>query len=161
MRAALALDDVPLPETRSTVEALRNRGLHVVLLSGDLAHATQRVAIGAGIEQAQSSLSPEAKRVALRRLRREYDVVAMVGDGLNDGPVLAEADIGIAVGSATDLARETAAVVLPRGGLWMLPWVIDVSRAVRMTILTNLLWAFGYNMIARCSACCSQSWRLR
>ena len=148
VRAALALDDVPLPETRSTVEALRNRGLHVVLLSGDLAHATQRLAIGAGIEQAQSSLSPEAKRVALRRLRREYDVVAMVGDGLNDGPVLAEADIGIAVGSATDLARETAAVVLPRGGLWMLPWVIDVSRAVRMTILTNLLWAFGYNMIA-------------
>jgi Cu2+-exporting ATPase len=148
VRAALALDDASLPEARSTVEALRSRGVHVMLLSGDLAHATQRVAVAAGIENAQSGLSPEDKRAALRRLRQGYDVVAMVGDGLNDGPVLAEADVGIAVGSATDLARETAAVVLPRGGLWMLPWVVDMSRAVRKTILTNLLWAFGYNLIA-------------
>jgi P-type Cu2+ transporter len=148
VRAALALDDAALPEARSTVEALRSRGLHVMLLSGDLARATQRVAVAAGIEHAQSGLSPEAKRGALRRLRLSNGVVAMVGDGLNDAPVLAEADIGIAVGSATDLARETAAMVLPRGGLWMLPWVVDVARAVRMTILTNLLWAFGYNLIA-------------
>jgi len=148
VRAALALDDAALPEARSAVKALRNRGLHVMLLSGDLARATQRVAVAAAIENAQFGLSPEDKRVAVRRLRQEYDVVAMVGDGLNDGPVLAEADVGIAVGSATDLARETAAVVLPRGGLWMLPWVVDVSRAVRKTILTNLLWAFGYNLIA-------------
>jgi Cu2+-exporting ATPase len=148
VRAALALDDAALPEARSTIEALRSRGLQVILLSGDLAHATQRVAVAAGIENAQSGLSPEAKRATLRRLRQRYGVVAMVGDGLNDGPVLAEADIGIAVGSATDLARETAALVLPRGGLWMLPWVVDVARAVRRTILTNLLWAFGYNLIA-------------
>jgi P-type Cu2+ transporter len=148
VRAAFALDDPALPEALSTVEALRSRGLHVMLLSGDLAHATQRVAVAAGIEDARSGLSPEAKRAALRRLRQRYDVVAMVGDGLNDGPVLVEADVGIAVGSATDLARETAALVLPRGGLWMLPWVVDVARAVRRTILTNLLWAFGYNLIA-------------
>ena len=148
VRAALALDDSVLPEARSTVEALRSRGLHVLLLSGDLAHATQRVAVAAGIQDAQSGLSPEAKRAALRQLRQRYNVVAMVGDGLNDGPVLADADIGIAVGSATDLARETAALVLPRDGLWMLPWVVDVARAVRMTILTNLMWAFGYNCIA-------------
>jgi Cu2+-exporting ATPase len=148
VHAALALDDSALPEARSTVQALRSRGLHVMLLSGDLAHATQRVAVAAGIEDAQPGLSPEAKRATLRQLRQRYNVVAMVGDGLNDGPVLAEADIGIAVGSATDLARETAALVLPRGGLWMLPWVVDMARAVRMTILTNLLWAFGYNLIA-------------
>jgi heavy metal translocating P-type ATPase len=148
VRAALALDDSVLPEARSTVEALRSRGLHVLLLSGDLAHATQRVAVVAGIQDAQSGLSPEAKRAALRQLRQRYNVVAMVGDGLNDGPVLADADIGIAVGSATDLARETAALVLPRDALWMLPWVVDVARAVRMTILTNLMWAFGYNCIA-------------
>jgi heavy metal translocating P-type ATPase len=148
VRGALALDDAALPEVRSTVEALRGRGMHVMLLSGDLAHATQRIAVAAGIEDTQSGLSPEAKRAALSQLRQRYDVVAMVGDGLNDGPVLAEADVGIAVGSATDLARETAAVVLPRGGLWMLPWIVDVARAVRMTILTNLLWAFGYNLIA-------------
>ena len=148
VRAALALDDSVLPEARSTVEALRSRGLHVLLLSGDLAHATQRVAVAAGIQDARSGLSPEAKRAALRQLRQRYNVVAMVGDGLNDGPVLADADIGIAVGSATDLARETAALVLPRDGLWMLPWVVDVARAVRMTILTNLMWAFGYNCIA-------------
>jgi P-type Cu2+ transporter len=148
VRAAFALDDPALPEALSTVEALRSRGLHVMLLSGDLAHATQRVAVAAGIEDARSGLSPEAKRAALRQLRQRYNVVAMVGDGLNDGPVLADADIGIAVGSATDLARETAALVLPRDGLWMLPWVVDVARAVRMAILTNLMWAFGYNCIA-------------
>jgi Cu2+-exporting ATPase len=101
-----------------------------------------------GIEDLQAGLSPEAKQAALDRYRQSYAVVAMVGDGLNDGPVLADADVGIAVGSATDLARETASLVLPKGGLWMLPWVVTVARAVRRTILTNLIWAFGYNLVA-------------
>jgi P-type E1-E2 ATPase len=111
----------------------------------------QQVAAAVGIDEIEAGLSPEAKRAALERIRRR-GTVAMVGDGLNDGPVLADADVGIAVGSATDLAREAAALTLPDGGLWMLPWVIDIARAVRRTILTNLLWAFGYNLVALTAA---------
>jgi Cu2+-exporting ATPase len=148
VHAVLSLDDTPLPEARSTIEELRSLGLHVALLTGDLAPAARRVAVMVGIEDLQAGLSPEAKRAALDQYRQHYDVVAMVGDGLNDGPVLADADVGIAVGSATDLARETASLVLPMGGLWMLPWVIAVARMVRRTILTNLIWAFGYNLVA-------------
>ncbi len=148
VHAVLGLDDTPLPEARSTIEALRGLGLDIALLTGDLAHAALRVGAVAGIKDIQAGLSPEAKRAALDRYRQDYEAVAMVGDGLNDGPVLAEADVGIAVGSATDLARETAALVLPSGGLWMLPWVVSVARLVRRTILTNLMWAFGYNLVA-------------
>ena len=148
VRGVLSLDDTLLPEVRSTINALRSRGLHMILLTGDLEEAAQRVAVAAGIDELQAALSPEAKRAVLKRHRVQYDAVAMVGDGLNDGPVLADADVGVAVGSATDLARETAAIVLPAGGLYMLPWVIDVARAVRTNILTNLMWAFGYNFVA-------------
>jgi Cu2+-exporting ATPase len=148
VRALLALDDTPLAEARSMIEELQNLGPHVALVSGDLAPAARRAGAAVGIEDVQAGLSPEAKRAALDRYRQRYGVVAMVGDGLNDGPVLADADVGIAVGSATDLARETASLVLPVGGLWMLPWVIAVARSVRRTILTNLIWAFGYNLVA-------------
>jgi Cu2+-exporting ATPase len=152
VHAVLSLDDSPLPEARATIEALRSRGLHLTLLTGDLAEAGRRIGNAVGLEEIQAGLSPEAKQGALRLLRESRGLVAMVGDGLNDGPVLAEADVGIAVGSATDLARETAALVLPPGGLWMLPWVIDVARAVRKTILSNLMWAFGYNLVALAAA---------
>lgn len=147
VRAVLALDDTPLPEAFATIDALRRRGLRAMLLTGDLPTAAQRIASVVGIGEIEAGLSPEQKRTALE-LRRREGLVAMVGDGLNDGPVLAAADVGIAVGSATDLARETAAVVLPPGGLWLLPYAVDVARAVRKTILGNLAWAFGYNFIA-------------
>jgi heavy metal translocating P-type ATPase len=148
VHGVLSLDDTSLPEARSTIEELRSLGLQVALLTGDLAPAARRIAAVVGIEDLQAGLTPEAKRVALDQYRQRYGVVAMVGDGLNDGPVLADADVGIAVGSATDLARETAALVLPTGGLWMLPWIVAVARRVRRTILTNLAWAFGYNLVA-------------
>ena len=147
-RAVISLDDSPIPEARATIAALRARGLRVAVLTGDLAPAAHRVAAALGIEDVRAGLTPEDKRIALDWHRRSRDAVAMVGDGLNDGPVLVEADVGIAVGSATDLARETASVVLPVGGLWLLPWIIDVARAVRTTVRANLLWAFGYNLVA-------------
>jgi len=146
--AVISLDDEPVPEASATIEALRDRGLHMAVLTGDLAPAACRVAAALGIADVRAGLSPEGKRATLDRHRRSRDVVAMVGDGLNDGPVLAEADVGIAVGNATDLARETASVVLPVDGLWLLPWMIDVARAVGRTVRTNLLWAFGYNLVA-------------
>ncbi len=148
VHAVLALDDTPLPEARSTIEQLRGLGLRVAILTGDLEQAAHRVGAAVGVADVVAGVTPEGKRDALDRLRQTYPVVAMVGDGLNDGPVLADADIGIAVGSATDLARETAAIVLPSGGLWLLPWVVSVARMVRRTIITNLMWAFGYNLIA-------------
>ena len=150
VNAVLSLDDTPLPEAHATVEALREGGVCVALLTGDLPAAAQRIAAAVGIERGdiEAGLAPAAKPAALARRRREHGTAAMVGDGLNDAPVLAAADVGIAVGSATDLARETAAIALPPGGLWLLPWTIGVARAVRTTILTNLMWAFGYNLVA-------------
>jgi Cu2+-exporting ATPase len=147
-RAVLSLDDTPVPEARATIDALRARGLRMTVLTGDLAPAARRVAAALAIEDVRAGLTPEDKRAILGRHRWSHDAVAMVGDGLNDGPVLVEADVGIAVGTATDLARETASVVLPVGGLWLLPWIIGVARAVSSTVRTNLLWAFGYNLVA-------------
>ena len=98
--------------------------------------------LGAGIEERLHHRPPDQPA----GLGVEQGVRALVR--ALDAPVLADADIGIAVGSATDLARETASLVLPTGGLWMLPWIITVARRVRSTILTNLAWAFGYNLIA-------------
>ena len=148
IHGVLALDDMPLVEAPATLAALRGRGLYAMLLSGDIAPAVARVAKAVGIDDFHAGLAPEAKCAVIERCRAGNKVVAMVGDGLNDGPVLAAADVGIAVGAATDLARETASVVLPVGGLWLLPWIVDVARAVRRTVLTNLMWAFGYNLIA-------------
>jgi Cu2+-exporting ATPase len=147
-RAVLSFDDTPLPEAGATIDALRRLGLRVALLSGDHAGAAARVAATVGVDEWQAGLLPEAKRAALDQYRARHGTIAMVGDGLNDGPGLACADVGIAVGSATDLARETADLVLPADGLWLLPWVVCRARAVRSTILANLAWAFGYNLIA-------------
>jgi P-type Cu2+ transporter len=147
VRGVVAFAETPLPGARAVVQALRPLGLHTVLLTGDRAEAADRIAAEVGVDGWEAGLSPEGKQASLERWRGRCGQVAMVGDGLNDGPVLAAADVGIAVGSATDLARETADIVLPEGGLRLLPWVIGLSWAVRRTILINLLWAFGYNVI--------------
>jgi Cu2+-exporting ATPase len=148
VRAVLWFDDTTLPEARPTIDALRRLGVRASLLTGDLVPVAERVAAAVGVEDWQAGLSPEAKRDALDRRRQSCGVVAMVGDGLNDAPALAGADVGIAVGSGTDLARTAADLVLPVAGLWLLPWVVGLARAVHRTILANLCWAFGYNVIA-------------
>jgi Cu2+-exporting ATPase len=148
VRAVLWLDDTPRPEARGTIDSLRRAGFDVALLTGDLPEVARRIASIVDIGAWHAALSPEGKKTALAQLRREHGPVAMVGDGLNDGPVLAAADVGVAVGSATDLARETADLVLPEDGLRLLPWAIELAREVRRTIVTSLFWAFAYNVIA-------------
>jgi len=144
----LLLDDMLLPEVPIMVETLKKLDMQTILLTGDLPAVASRIAKSAGVEEWKASMSPDEKCNFLEQWGGIEDPAIMVGDGLNDGPVLARAEVGIAVGSATDLARETADLVLPEKGLALLPWVILLSRAVRRTIITNLLWAFGYNIVA-------------
>lgn len=148
IRGMLALADTPLPEARSVVASLGRLGLIATVLSGDTPGATARASRAVGIDHWRGELSPSEKVKALHDWAARHGPVAMVGDGLNDGPVLAAAGVGVAVGGATDFARESADVTLPEGTLANLPWLIQLARRVRRTILTNIAWALGYNVIA-------------
>jgi Cu2+-exporting ATPase len=142
------LADELRPGAREAVAQLRSAGLRTLLLSGDGPQAVAPLAATLGMDDWSAALSPEDK---VHRLRQESAVrgpVAMVGDGLNDGPVLAAAAVGIAFGDATDLARESADVIVPEGRLDLLPWVLALAQRVHRSVRANLLWAFGYNAVA-------------
>jgi Cu2+-exporting ATPase len=147
-RARLEFATSPAPGARELVAQVHGRGLATVLLSGDGEGAVRQLAGSLGIAQWHARLGPEDKVAVLRAWSRRDGPIAMVGDGLNDGPVLAAAAVGIAVGDATDLARESADVVLPRDGLHQLPWLLEEAARVRRSVRANLLWAFGYNAVA-------------
>ena len=148
MRGLLCLEYSPMPEARSVVAALNQLGLATCMLSGDTPAAVERIARAVGIATWRAVLLPADKVEALRVWARQHGAVAMLGDGMNDAPVLGAAGVGIAVGGATDLARETADIALPNGMLTCLPWLILLARRVRRTVLKNLAWALGYNMVA-------------
>jgi Cu2+-exporting ATPase len=140
--------DAPLPEARAVIAAVHGRGVRTLLLSGDAPSAVGAVAEALEIPAWHAELTPEGKVKVLRNGSAGRGPFAMVGDGLNDGPVLAAASVGIAVGAATDLARESADVTLPPGGLASLPWLLQLGKDVRKSILANLAWAFAYNALA-------------
>jgi P-type Cu2+ transporter len=145
----LALSDTTLPEAKRVIKALHEHGVQTLLLSGDTQGPVANVADALGISTWQAELTPEGKVRALREWAvKRGGPIAMVGDGLNDGPVLASASVGIAVGAATDLAKESADITLPTGGLGTLPWLIQLANRVRKSILANLAWALGYNAVA-------------
>lgn len=144
----VALADALLPEAREVIATLHARGLDTLLLSGDTPSAVASVAEALAIPAWRAELTPEGKLDALREGSAGGGPFAMVGDGLNDGPVLAAAWVGIAAGAATDLARESADVTLPPGGLASLPWLLQLGKDVRRSILANLAWALGYNAVA-------------
>jgi Cu+-exporting ATPase len=143
--ALLAVADPIKPEAREAVAALRARGLTVAMLTGDADATAQVVARSLGVAEVRAELLPEGKVEALRTLRAAHGPLAFVGDGINDAPALAEADVGIAIGTGTDVAVESADVVLMSGALSGLVEAVALSRATMANIRQNLFWAFAYN----------------
>jgi Cu+-exporting ATPase len=133
------------PTSAAAIGALRQKGLATAMISGDAEATARTVARGLGIETVIAGVLPDGKVEALARLPGRP--VAFVGDGLNDGPALAAADVGIAMGGGTDLAREAADVVIMRNDLALVASAIALSRATLSNIRQNLFWAFGYNVV--------------
>ncbi len=143
----LAIADPLRPTAAETVRALRARGLEVALLTGDHEQTARAIAREAGIDRVVAGVSPEGKVAEIQRLRASGHVVAMVGDGINDAPALASADVGMAIGTGTDVAIEAADVALMRGDPRGVVDAIDLSRRTMRTMRQNLFWAFVYNVI--------------
>jgi Cu+-exporting ATPase len=143
----VAVADPLKPEAPAVVSRLRRLGIEVIMLTGDQRATAEAVARRAGIETVLAEVLPEAKAAAIRGLREAGRRVAMVGDGLNDAPALAQADVGIAMGSGTDVAMEAADVTLMRGDLRGLLAAIELSRRTIRVVRENLVWAFGYNVL--------------
>ena len=148
IRGALAVTDTVKPSAAAAVAALRGLDLRPVLLTGDNAATAQAVAAAAGIEEVISEALPAAKAQVITDLQRGGRSAAMVGDGVNDGPALAAAQLGLALGSGTDVAICAADMILLRDDLAVVPDAIKLARATFRTIRRNLAWAFCYNILA-------------
>lgn len=143
----IALSDTPKPYAKDVVEELKRMGLKVVMLTGDSQRTANAIASQLGIEKVISNVKPEEKAIAIRKLKEEGEVVAMVGDGINDAPALAESDLGLAIGSGTDVAIETAGIVIVKNDLRDVVKAIKLSRVTMSKIKQNLFWAFAYNTV--------------
>ncbi|MFM8301564.1 MAG: heavy metal translocating P-type ATPase, partial [Gemmatimonadota bacterium] len=143
----IAVADPIRPTSREVIAAMRARGLEVVLLTGDDARVGEAVAREAGIARVVAGVLPEGKVAEVQRLQREGRVVAMVGDGINDAPALAQADVGMAMGSGADVATDAADVVLMRGDLRVASQALTLAHRTMRTMRQNLFWAFAYNVI--------------
>ena len=148
VRGAIALSDTIKPSAAAAVAELGRLGLRTLLVSGDSEAAVRTVAVQAGIADVVAEALPDRKIAMVTELRAEGRSVAMVGDGVNDGPALAAADLGIALGSGTDVAISAADLIVMRDDLMAVPEAIRLARATMRTIRQNLGWAFGYNIAA-------------
>ena len=148
VRGVLVIADTVKPTSAEAVARLRGLGLSPVLLTGDNARAARAVADRVGIGEVLAGVLPAGKADAIRQLQDAGRVVAMAGDGVNDAAALAQADLGLAMGTGTDAAIEAADLTLVRGDLLAVPDAIRLSRRTLRTIKGNLFWAFAYNTAA-------------
>jgi Cu+-exporting ATPase len=143
----IAFGDRMKPEARASIDRLKQMGIRTALITGDSRGAAHGVATELGIDQCLAEVLPEGKAAEIETLKREDHVVAMVGDGINDAPALAAADIGIAMGTGADVAMHAAGVTLMRGDLALVASTIDISRRTYAKMRQNLFWACVYNVV--------------
>jgi len=144
---AIGLADLPRPEAGEVVQRLKHMGLNVVMITGDNERTARAIADAVGIDEARAEILPDKKAEVVKALQDEGTRVAMIGDGINDAPALAQADLGIAIGRGTDIAMEAADITLVRDDLRLAPEAVRLSRATVRNIRQNLFWAFFYNII--------------
>ena len=143
----VAVSDAPKPDSADAIRDLHQMGFKVVMLTGDNRQTARKIAADLGIDAIEAEVRPDEKSQRIRSLQENGGTIGMVGDGINDAPALAQADVGLAIGTGTDVAIETADVILASGSLRGIVRAIGLSRATMRTIRQNLFWAFGYNVL--------------
>ncbi len=143
----IAVADSVKPEAREAIQELRRQHIRVVMLTGDTIQTARSIASQVQVDEVLAEVRPEEKSQTIKKLQQEGRRVGMVGDGINDAPALAQADVGMAIGTGTDVAIETADVILASGNLLGVPRAVELSRSTMRTVRENLFWAFFYNII--------------